>query len=143
MPPLRTWHRAFAGSFDEAVATARWLDAAAADADVSPNMLYAMQVCLEELLTNIIRHGGRANPKIAVTIGQFDDRMELVVEDDGLPFDVAQVEPKRATARLEDVQPGGLGITLIQGFADSLVFRREGLGNKVVAQFLRQGVPKE
>ncbi len=131
----RSWQRAFRGSVPEAAATARWLEALAAEADVPADTLYAIELCLEELLMNIVRHGGRADAKVEVTVRRLEDRIELAIEDDGVPFDITAVEGKRAAGALADIEPGGLGIGLVKSFANALTYCRAGLGNRLVAEF--------
>ncbi len=132
-----SWRRAFVGSTAEAVATARWIDRIAGEQAFPAETLFAVQVCAEELLTNIVRHGGNPGPRIEVTLSLSADRVELMVEDDGKPFDVATTPPHRIDQPLEEVQPGGLGIQLIHSFADRLSYQRAGLGNRVLAAFDR------
>jgi len=132
-----SWRRAFVGSIDEAVATARWIDRIASEQGLSAETLFAVQVCAEELLTNIVRHGGNPGPRIEVTLSVSADGIELMVEDDGKPFDVATTPPRRIDQPLDEIQPGGLGIQLIHSFADRLSYQRAGLGNRVLAAFDR------
>jgi anti-sigma regulatory factor (Ser/Thr protein kinase) len=129
------WRRSFVGSVPEAVATAKWIEGIAADRGVPGDVVFAVQLCSEELIANIVRHGGSASPRIEVGLGIFADRVELTVDDDGRPFDVAAAVPHRIEGPLEDVRPGGLGIHLIHSFSDALAFRREGMGNRIVATF--------
>jgi len=58
-------------------------------------------VCAEELLTNIFRHSGTESPEIKVTLAVFPERIELVVEDDRKPFDVAAAVPRRVDHPIE------------------------------------------
>src|SRR5262245_15597346 len=106
--------------------------------------MFAMQVCLEELMSNIVLHGKRtqcsshaASPlSISVTIDAFEDRITLTLEDNGVPFNVAEAPAKGIDQPLHEVQLGGLGIQLIKSFADKLQYRRTSKGNCVVVEFM-------
>ena len=129
------WQRTFTGSIAEVVDTSEWIEHIAAEQGWPQDILFALQICVEELLTNILRHGGKSQPRIAVAIALFADRIELIVEDDGAPFDVASAAPHHIDTPLDEVQPGGLGVQLIHSFADRLRYEGAGLGNRVRAIF--------
>ena len=129
------WRREFVGSMDEAFATARWLDDIAAQQRLSGRVVFAAQLCLEEILTNIVRHSGKTEPHVAVEVDHTGDRLQLTIEDDGKPFDVTSY-PRRPVERdLETVEPGGLGLHLLQHFASQLEYSRSKDHNRVTAVF--------
>lgn len=146
-----SWHRVFSGAIPEIAAAASWIESIAAELDLPGRLVFAMQVCLEELMSNIVRHGGvhsssiaylpqtdPANPLlISITIDALAGRIIMTVEDNGRPFDLAQAVAKRVDRPLEQVQPGGLGIQLIRSFASNLEYRRTEQGNCVVVEFMR------
>ncbi len=53
-----TWRKAFIGTIDDISAAAQWVDTIAAEQQFPEQLVFALQVCLEELLTNVVRHGG-------------------------------------------------------------------------------------
>ena len=143
------WHRIFKGAMPEIATAARWIESIAADLDLPGRLAFDMQVCLEELMSNIVRHGGvhssstsylpQADPanslSISITVNVRADRIILAVEDNGRPFNVAKASAKLVDRPLEEVQPGGLGIHLIKSFADNLEYRRTEKGNRVTIEF--------
>jgi serine/threonine-protein kinase RsbW len=151
MAPQNSWHRVFSGAIPEIAAAASWIESIATDLDLPGRLVFDMQICLEELMSNIVRHGGvhssstaylpqtdPTNPLlISITIDALADRMIMTVEDNGRPFDVAQAPAKRVDRLLEQVQPGGLGIQLIRSFASNLEYRRTEQGNRVIVEFRR------
>jgi serine/threonine-protein kinase RsbW len=137
------WRRTFTGSIPEVIATARWVDSITRQQTLPTDVVFALQVCVEELLTNIVRHGGNASAKIDLSLAFFADRIELVIEDDGKPFDVAASSHHAIERPLDEVQPGGLGIQLIHSFADRLAYERTDVGNRVIAEFSLTGVGKK
>jgi anti-sigma regulatory factor (Ser/Thr protein kinase) len=128
------WRRDFPVSVAETVATARWLDTIAVQHALPGTTTYAMQICLEELLGNVLRHGGDGRrAKVGVEIDT--DRVAMTVEDNGRPFDVASAPVKHVQGTLQDLEPGGLGIGLVHEFSDRLEYSRAGLGNRVTVTF--------
>jgi len=150
MAPQNSWHRVFSGAIPEIAAAASWIESIAADLGLTGSRAFAMQVCLEELMSNIVRHGGvhsssksywpqidPANPLfISITVDALADRITMTVEDNGHPFNVAQAPAKRIDQPLEQVQPGGLGIQLIKSFASNLEYRRTEKSNRVIVEFM-------
>jgi serine/threonine-protein kinase RsbW len=151
MAPQNSWYRVFSGASPEIAAAARWIESIVGDLDLPGRLVFDMQVCLEELMSNIVRHGAvrssstaylpqtdPANPLlISITVDALADRIIMTVEDNGRPFDVARAAAKRVDRPLEQVQPGGLGIQLIRSFASNLEYRRTEQGNCVVVEFMR------
>src|SRR5215467_903321 len=106
--PQKSWHRVFGGSLREISAASSWLESIATDLALPGPQVFAIQVCLEELMSNIVRHGGtpprsdlpwpaKAPERplsISITVTARDDRLVMTIEDDGRPFDVAHAQPK-------------------------------------------------
>jgi len=140
------WHRIFNGSILEISSAASWIESIASELDLPASQAFAMQVCLEELMSNIVRYGrspstpwpqiDSKNPlSISVTVTSLADRITMTIEDNGRPFDVAQAPGKVIDEPLRKVQPGGLGIQLIKSFADNLAYSRTKTGNRVIVEF--------
>ncbi len=143
----KTWRKAFTGTIDGISAAAQWVNAIAAEQQFPEQLVFALQICVEELLTNIVRHGGAESrgdlsevpvPPLNVEIGISTTarRVSMIVEDDGKPFDVVNAPAHRIDQPLDEIQPGGLGIQLIRNFASSVAYEQAGLGNRVTAEFL-------
>jgi anti-sigma regulatory factor (Ser/Thr protein kinase) len=130
------WNKTFRGTISEVIATEKWLDQIGLEQKLSLEVAFALQTCAEELVTNILKHSGRSFPEIDLTLKLWPDRVELLIEDDGRPFDVAAARPHAIDAPLAVVEPGGLGIQLIRSFADELSYERAGRGNRVQATIL-------
>jgi len=147
--PKNGWHRIFSAAVPEITLAARWIESIAADLDLPGKLVFDMQVCLEELMSNIVRHGrvhsssktylpqtAPANSLcISITVNAIADGITITVEDNGRPFDVAQARAKWIDQPLEQVQPGGLGIHLIKSFTSNLDYRRTEKGNRVIMEF--------
>ncbi|HUQ38135.1 MAG TPA: ATP-binding protein [Aestuariivirga sp.] len=142
-----TWRKAFIGTIDDISAAAQWVATIAADQQFPEQLVFALQVCLEELLTNVVRHGGATSSgdlsevpipplNVEISISTNAQRVSMTVEDNGKPFDVVNAPVHRIDQPLDEVQPGGLGIQLIRNFASTIAYERAGLGNRVVVEFL-------
>ena len=141
------WHRSFCGAIFEIRSAEEWIESIAADFGLTERQVFAMQVCLEELMSNIIRYGGDSsatwphidpkNPiRISVTVRALADRVRMTVEDNGRAFDVARAPARVIDQPLDQVEPGGLGILLIKSFASSLEYSRTDAGNRVTVDFI-------
>lgn len=141
-------HASFPGTFEGAAEAAVWLRDVAERERLSEKVAFAMEVCLEELVTNVVRHGRplgesvtpEALPPLEVDIAlELDlDAVALVVEDNGTPFDVSQAPGKPIRRPLEDVVPGGLGMQLIRSFSSMLHYEAVPNGNRIILNFLRE-----
>ncbi|MBX9698862.1 MAG: ATP-binding protein [Acetobacteraceae bacterium] len=86
------------------------------------------ELLLEELVTNVIRHGGLAAPesaRLTLTAAIGPDRAcRLVFEDPGEPFDPLAGTLPQPPRRLEDAPLGGLGLVLLRRMAQDLAYAR-------------------
>ena len=142
-----TWRKAFIGTVEDISAAAHCVGAIADEQHFPEQLVFALQVCLEELLTNIVRHGGAKSSgdlsqvvkppvNVEITISTSAQSVSMTIEDDGKPFDVVNAPAHRIDQPLDQVQPGGLGIQLIRNFASSIAYEQAGLGNRVIVEFL-------
>ena len=103
------------------------------DRGVGETTVYRVNLALEELITNIIKHGYKDydQHEINVTLEVGEQEIKTVIEDDGKPFDPLAWTKKETPASLEMRPVGGLGISLIKDLLDNLSYRREGSKNIV------------
>lgn len=142
-----TGRKAFAGTIEGISLAAQWVDTIAADRQLPEQLVFALQICVEELLTNIVRHGGTESSgnlsevpipplNVEISISANTECVSMTVEDDGKPFDVVNAPAHRIDQPLDEIEPGGLGIQLIRNFASTITYEQAGLGNRVVIEFL-------
>lgn len=96
-----------------------------------------LRLILEELLVNIARHGyeGRTGLPIRLEFVVADDTVRVVVEDEAPPFNpLADAPAPDLESDLENREPGGLGIFLVQSLADRAEYRRTGQCNRLELQ---------
>ena len=92
-----------------------------------------LEVLFEELVSNTIRHGftRHSEQSIHVRVRKEPDRIELVFEDDGKPFNPLEAEPPEPFSTIESARIGGQGIPLIVKLSSGLRYERpaQGSGN--------------
>jgi serine/threonine-protein kinase RsbW len=97
----------------------------AADHAVPQDKTMDLILALDEVVTNLISHGGlTAGDTIAVTIDLEDDAISAVVEDRGSPFDPLHDAPPHATGSLEERPLGGLGLHIVRTIVKELSYQR-------------------
>jgi|SRR5665213_708622 len=115
-----------------------WIERMASAHAIPASTEFAMNLCLEEILSNIIRHGYANEPGHPISIrftairrGNF----QLVIEDQAPPFNpvTAPISPIEET--LEGRRDGGLGIRLIRDFAGNMKHESVTGGNRLSVRF--------
>ncbi len=108
-----------------------WLDAACRQHAVPRVQAERLEVCLNEVLANVINHGGGtalSSPiclLFDITREQDGGKAGVTVSDAGLPFNPVSVAEKIFPKTLTEAVPGGLGLVMIRRFADWLDYRHE------------------
>jgi serine/threonine-protein kinase RsbW len=117
-----------------------WVEALADQYGFSEDTRFAMHLCVEEALANIVMHGYRNEPGHPIVIRSSVSARELfiVIEDEAPAF--APVEPSpqgdaTTPVSLESIEPGGNGIRLLFRFAGSLAYERFSDGNRLTIGF--------
>ena len=108
-----------------AEAVERFADAHRLPADI----LNALQVAVDEIVTNAITHGygPGARGEIAVRLRRCSDRVVLEIEDDGVPFDPLRAPSPDLTLSVAERPIGGLGIHFVRNLMDEVSYaRRDG-----------------
>src|SRR4029077_15845597 len=83
------------------------------DRGVPPEARWRFQVALDEILSNIVRHGYKhAGGTIALTFSHDGHAVSVEVVDSGPAFDPRHAPPPDTSSPLESRRPGGLGIVL-------------------------------
>ena len=93
---------------------------------VAPRTAYRTQLVIEEVLSNVVRHGypDGGQHEISVSVSRRDEGIEIRVRDDGVEFDPSAAAPVDLDQPLGERRVGGLGIHLVRQFVDSLEYRR-------------------
>ena len=113
-----------------------WVDQLAADAGLSDDVRYNIEVCLEEALANLIQHGcvldGRKD--IIVAFAAAGRQATITVVDRCVPFDAAREPPPSRPTR-EDLRVGGQGLRLMRAFSNGMTYRSDGGRNELTMWF--------
>ena len=93
-------------------------------AGLSDVEVYAVQLAVDEAVTNIIEHGyGQECPsRIDVTCEFLNDGLKVVIYDDAEPFDPSLVPEPEINVSLDDIKPRGLGIFLMRKMMDEVTY---------------------
>ena len=91
-----------------------------------PDLAGDFELALEEVFANVVMHGhpGGGEHEVSVDVSLEDDFVKLIVEDSGIPFDPLEAPLVDLDLPLEQRGVGGLGIHLIKGVMDDLVYTR-------------------
>ncbi|MCP3889080.1 MAG: ATP-binding protein [Desulfobulbaceae bacterium] len=74
-----------------------------------------INLILDELVTNIIEHGGSSTEKkIKISFTRMNEKLTIEVADTGPPFDPTRCTEVDTTLPLEKRQCGGLGIHIVR-----------------------------
>ena len=98
-----------------------------------PEAIWRLEVALDEVLSNVVRHGsaaGRLGP-IAVDLDIQGSRIEVVITDDAPAFNPLEVQAPEASVPLEDRPLGGLGIALVRALMDEVTYERRDGRNRL------------
>ncbi len=96
---------------------------------VSPATAHAFNLCLDEILTNIVSYafddGGEH--QVLLELSRSGDQIIATISDDGRIFNpLEEAEAPDIEADIEDREVGGLGIFFVREMMDSLDYRRDG-----------------
>jgi anti-sigma regulatory factor (Ser/Thr protein kinase) len=99
--------------------------------DVPSRALYALNLALDELVTNAILYGydDAAGRELSVRVEVTGAELRGELVDDGREFNPLKVPPPNLDAPLGERELGGLGIHLVRSLMDRLDYRREGAKN--------------
>ena len=117
---------------------APWIERLGSEHGVPASTQFAMNLCLEEVLSNIIRHGYGNKPgsSIVVRYSLTPDKSHLLVIDDEAPhFDPLTAEESPVEDTLNGIRVGGLGLRLVKSFATNLQYESKPIGNRLSISF--------
>ncbi len=104
------------------------------DHRLSDKVLYAVNLALDEIVTNIISYGyeDQADHQILLRLSLKEKELTAEVEDDGKPFNPLEAPEPDLDQPLEERKVGGLGIHLIRNMMDGMEYRRQNGKNLLV-----------
>lgn len=103
-----------------------FLDRFSKDQRVDEKTSFCVNLVVEELFTNMVRHNEGGGDLITVSIERLDNRLHLeLVDNDVEFFDPTTAEAPPIEAGIEERRPGGLGIYLVKKMVDDLKYEYE------------------
>jgi len=120
----------------------QWIERLASRHAIPANTQFAINLCLEEVLSNIIRHGYSGKPDHSIAVHFASPRKDyyvFVVEDEAPPFNPVVSPELPALGSLDELRVGGQGIQLLRRFADALEYQSTPSGNRLSIGFTAAG----
>ena len=114
-----------AGNFKNLAKIADFIDAAAQKSGLNDKATYAIKMAVDEACTNIIEHayGGEGQGNIELTCNPKKDGLQVVIVDQGTPFDPDQVKLLDPQASLAERRRRGMGMFFIYNLVDEVDYK--------------------
>ncbi len=125
--------RDFPGTVEAAAEAEAWIMSQSQALGLGADTKYAINLCLEELFLNAVKHGRAKQASISIWTEPDGVRVEFV--DDGGPFDPSTAPAKRIAGPIEDFEIGGFGAGLVQKFSRRLSYSRADGYNRLLLEF--------
>lgn len=117
----------------EVARIAEQIDEFCASRAIASEVAYAVNLALDEILTNTISYGYADDEphQIEIIVSLEVEALVIVIVDDSAAFDLSNAPTPDIGASLEERPLGGLGLFLVHQMMDSVEYRREGERNIV------------
>jgi anti-sigma regulatory factor (Ser/Thr protein kinase) len=104
----------------------RFLEDFVADAAIDERAVFTINLVVEELFTNMVRHNTGGGDVVDFSIERVGDVVHVgLIDFDVEPFDPADVPAPLTAAAIGERRPGGLGLHLVQAMVDDLNYDYE------------------
>ncbi len=103
------------------------------------SVVYGLSLVVDELVANVVHHAQPApDALLRVSVAFAGDRVELVFDWPGESFDPVSFVTRALDGESDanDLPVGGLGLCLVQAFAQDMHYRRD--GDRNVVEFERR-----
>jgi serine/threonine-protein kinase RsbW len=137
MSSLETNRLVLRNELPELKRLAAWINAWAQN-ELSAQTSFAIQLCLEEAVANIIMHAGASDNRLEIAIELKRTGGELVarIEDTGSEFDPTQVPALSLAKSVGEAKVDGIGIHLMRTFASNMHYERRDGRNRLTLRFV-------
>ena len=117
----------------EIARVAEQIDEFCASRAIASEVAYAVNLALDEILTNTISYGYADDEphQIELIVSLEVEALVIVIGDDSAAFDLSNAPTPDVGASLEERPLGGLGLFLVHQMMDSVEYRREGERNLI------------
>jgi serine/threonine-protein kinase RsbW len=111
-----------------------WFRRFADETDVPPALALDFELCLNELMENVVRHGcgDGCEHEVSLTLERDPGAVVAVLEDDAAAFDPTSFEkPEDDREVVGGLAIGGWGIPIVRSFTNRMSYERRGDRNRV------------
>ena len=113
-----------------------WARTLAERAGWSEERVYALDLCVVEMVSNVVDHGyGGARGEIRLELDVGADAGSLTIIDQAPAFDPMSVAAPSVPTSLDDATIGGYGIHMVRSAASECRYERRGGENVFTARF--------
>lgn len=119
-----------------------WVEGLASRHDIPGKVQFAIDLCLEEVVSNVIRHGyaGAEDRSVIVRFAMpRSSYFEFVVDDDAPRYNPLDAPELQALDPDDEIRIGGQGIRLVRQFADVVEYEPTPSGNRLRMGFSAAG----
>lgn len=115
-----------ANDLGELARIAERIDEFCADRNLGPQIGYAVNLSVDEILTNTISYGydDEEPHEIEIVVSMEGDAVVVVITDDSTAFDLSQTPDADVESSVEERALGGLGLFLVHQMMDGVEYRR-------------------
>jgi serine/threonine-protein kinase RsbW len=116
--------KTFQGNFSNLEKICEFVTNEAKQAGLNEDGIYAVQLAVDEACSNIIEHayGSKDNGDITCECNIMEDGLEIILKDNGRPFDPDSIPEPQIGVPLRDLKLRGAGLYLIKKLMDDVVF---------------------
>lgn len=120
----------------------RWVEVLAVEFLLPPSLVHRIDLCVTELVTNLIGYGypDGAAGTVSICAWRQAEHIVIRIHDDGIPFDPTSYVSPGLPSSLAEAAVGGRGIRLVRHFADALHHVRRVDGNELTLMFRSLGL---
>jgi anti-sigma regulatory factor (Ser/Thr protein kinase) len=119
-----------------------WIEGLATRHGIPNDVQFGIELCLEEVVSNVIRHGyaGAEDRSVAVSFATpRHSYFEFVVEDEAPQFNPLEAPDLKAIDPGDEARIGGQGIRLLREFANTVEYEPLPAGNRLRIGFSSAG----
>ena len=119
-----------------------WIEDLAPRYSIPADLQNSINLCLEEAVSNVIRHGycGEADRSVLVRFSNpRKNYFVFAVEDEALHFNPLDAPELSELGSHEDIRIGGQGIRFLRRFTDALEYEQMPIGNRLSMGFSADG----
>jgi len=95
--------------------------------DLSETLISEINICLDELFTNIVLYGFEDDLEhiIKISLSLHDNAVIVNITDDGIPFNPLAKKDSELASDISEARIGGLGIHIVKKLMDAIFYERK------------------